>query len=251
MSNGRRALRKCGRPGSGRGAIVRAMVPDPSLPLELGFVALVLAVAGFIVLLVRRAGAPTAPVTIGLAGYLTVFYLLGVSGLLADAEPPKPLLVLLPALAGALWFALRSRAGEALVAAAPMAALVGVHVFRVPLELMMHAWAQQGALPLQMTFAGLNWDIVTGVGALLLLPFAARSRIGVLIWNIVGLALLINIVTVAITSIPGPLRLFMDDPPNLLVMRAPYIWLPTFLVQVAFAGHILVFRALRRRRDLP
>jgi hypothetical protein len=227
------------------------MVPDPSLPLELGFVALVLAVAGFIVVLVRRTGAPTAPVAIGLAGYLTVFYVLGVSGLLADAAPPKPLLVLGPALACTLWFALRSRAGEALVAGAPMAALVGLHVFRVPLELLMHAWSQEGALPLQMTFAGLNWDIVTGVGALLLIPFAGRSRIGVLLWNIVGLALLINIVTVAITSIPGPLRLFMNDPPNLLVMRAPYIWLPTFLVQVALAGHILVFRALRRRRDLP
>ncbi|HEY0137711.1 MAG TPA: hypothetical protein VGB85_26680 [Nannocystis sp.] len=227
------------------------MVPDPSLPLELGFVALTLAVAGLIVVLVRRAGAPTAPVLIGLAIYLTAFFVLGVSGLLADATPPKPLLVLVPALAASLWFALGSRAGEALVAHAPMGALVGLHVFRVPLELMMHAWAQEGALPLQMTFAGINWDIITGVGALLLLPFAERSRIGVLLWNIVGLALLINIVTVAITSLPGPLRLFMNDPPNLLVMRAPYIWLPTFLVQVALAGHILVFRALRRRRDLP
>lgn len=227
------------------------MVPDPSPPLELGFVALVLTVAGVIVVLVRRAGAPVAPVAIGLAAYLTTFYVLGVSGLLADATPPRPLLVLVPALAASLWFALRSHPGEALVARAPMAALVGLHVFRVPLELMMHAWAQEGALPLQMTFAGLNWDIVTGVGALLLLPFAARSRIGVLLWNIGGLALLINIVTVAITSLPGPLRLFTNDPPNLLVMRAPYIWLPTFLVQVAFAGHILVFRALRRRRDLP
>jgi hypothetical protein len=227
------------------------MVPDPSLPLELGFVALTLIVAGLIVLLVRRAGAPVAPVVIGLSIYLTAFFVLGVSGLLADATPPKPLLVLVPALAASLWFALRSRAGEALVENAPMGALVGLHVFRVPLELMMHAWSQEGALPLQMTFAGLNWDIVTGVGALLLIPFAARSRIGVLLWNIVGLALLINIVTVAITSLPGPLRLFMNDPPNLLVMRAPYIWLPTFLVQVALAGHLLVFRALRRRRDLP
>ena len=227
------------------------MVPDPSLPLELGFMALVVAVALVVVLLVRRAGGPAGQVAIGFAVYLTAYFVLGVSGLIADAAPPKPLLVLGPALAGSLWFALRSRAGEALVAHAPMAALVGLHAFRVPLELMMHAWAQEGALPRQMTFAGLNWDILTGVGALVLLPFAARSRIGVLLWNIVGLALLINIVTIAITSIPGPLALFTSDPPNLLVMRAPYIWLPTFLVQVALAGHIVVFRALRRRRDLP
>ncbi len=222
------------------------MVPDPSLPLELGFIALVAAVAVAIVALVHRAQGPSRPVAIGMAVYLAAYYGLGASGLIDDAAPPKPLLLLVPALTASLWFALRSRAGEALVLRAPMTALVGLHVFRLPLELLMHAWSREGALPPQMTFAGQNWDIVTGALALVLAPFAARSRTTVLIWNIVGLALLINIVTVAITSIPGPLRLFMNDPPNLLVMRAPYIWLPTFLVQVALAGHILIFRALRR-----
>jgi len=43
----------------------------------------------------------------------------------------------------------------------------------------------------------------------------------------------------------------MNDPPNLLAMRAPYIWLPTFFVQVALSGHIPVFRALRRAQVLP
>ena len=229
------------------------MVPDPSLPLELGFIALVAAVAAIITLLVHRARGPAGAVAVGVTVYLAAYYALGASGLIDDAAPPKPLLVLGPAIAASLWFALRSRAGEALVLRAPIAALVGLHAFRLPLELLMHAWSREGALPPQMTFAGQNWDIVTGAAALLLAPFAARSRTAVLIWNVVGLALLLNIVTVAITSIPGPLRLFMNDPPNLLVMRAPYIWLPTFLVQVALAGHILVFRALHRqsRRHPP
>jgi len=227
------------------------MVPDPSLPLELGFIALVAAVAVAIVALVHRARGPSGSVAIGMAVYLAAYYGLGASGLIDDAAPPKPLLLLVPALTTSLWFALRSRAGDALAVRAPIAALVGLHVFRLPLELLMHAWSREGALPPQMTFAGQNWDIVTGALALVLAPFAARSRTAVLIWNIVGLALLLNIVTVAITSIPGPLRLFMNDPPNLLVMRAPYIWLPTFLVQVALAGHILVFRALRRAQVLP
>jgi len=224
------------------------MVPDPSAPHEFGFVALVLLVAAAIVILVRRATGPANRVAIGLAIYLAAYYALGASGLIDDAAPPKPLFVLGPALAAALWFALRSRAGEALVSHTPIAALVGLHAFRLPLELLMHEWSREGALPVQMTFAGLNWDIVTGITAVLVAPFAARSRALVLVWNIVGLLLLANIVTIAITSIPGPMRLFMNDPPNLLVMRAPYIWLPTFLVQVALAGHILVFRALRRSR---
>jgi hypothetical protein len=28
----------------------------------------------------------------------------------------------------------------------------------------------------------------------------------------------------------------------------PYVWLPTFLVQAALFGHLLVFRALARKR---
>jgi hypothetical protein len=221
-------------------------VPDPSPPLELGFVAVVLLVAAAIVLLVRRAGGPAGRVAVGLAVYLAAMYALGASGLLGDGLPPRPLILLGPALACTLWFALRSRAGEALAHRAPLALLVGLQAFRLPLELLMHAWSQEGALPVQMTLAGRNFDIVTGITALLVAPFAARSRALVYAWNILGLALLINIVTIAIVSLPGPLRMFPADPPNLLVLRAPYTWLPGFLVQVALAGHILVFRALRR-----
>jgi hypothetical protein len=38
---------------------------------------------------------------------------------------------------------------------------------------------------------------------------------------------------------------FLDDPPNRLPSLFPYVWLPAFLVQVALAGHVLVFRRLR------
>lgn len=222
------------------------IVPDPSLPLELGFIGLALLVAIAIVVLVHRAGGSAARVAAGLAVFLAGMWLLGWSGVLADPVPPKPLLLLVPAVACSLWFCLRSRAGDALAASTPLAALVALQAFRLPLELLMHGWAREGALPLQMTFAGQNLDIATGALALLVAPFAARSRALVYAWNILGLLLLANIVTVAILSMPGPLRLFTADPPNVLVFRAPYTWLPGFFVQVALAGHILVFRALRR-----
>ncbi len=64
-------------------------------------------------------------------------------------------------------------------------------------------------------------------------------------WNLLGLALLINIVTIAVLSTPVPFRRFLEDPPNRLPSLFPYVWLPTFLVQVALAGHVLVFRRLR------
>jgi len=222
------------------------IVPDPSRPLELGFIGLALLVAAVIVVLVRRAGGSAPRVAAGLAVFLAAMWLLGASGLLADPVPPKPFLLLVPAIACSLWFCLRSRAGDALAANAPLAALVALQAFRLPLELLMHGWAREGALPLQMTFAGQNWDIATGALALVVAPLAARSRALVFAWNVLGLLLLANIVTVAILSMPGPLRVFTADPANVLVFRAPYTWLPGFFVQVALAGHILVFRALRR-----
>ncbi len=224
-----------------------AVVPNPSTPLALGFLVLVLVVAGLVVALVRRAGGSTARMTVGLALWLAATHALAVSGILVDAVPPKSMLLFVPALVLTLWFGTRSRAAAALVERAPLAALVGLQAFRLPLELLMHAWAEEGALPPQMTFAGQNWDILTGVAALLVAPFASRSRSLVWVWNILGLGLLFNIVSVAIMSVPGPLRVFLNDPPNVLVMRELYIWLPTFLVQVALAGHIIVIRVLIRR----
>lgn len=227
------------------------MVPNPSLGLELGFVALTLVVSGVVVALVRRVGGPAGRVALGITLVLAVSYAVAASGLVADAIPPKPMAIFVPAMLLALWFSLKSRSGELLATRAPLAALVGLQAFRLPLELLMHGWADQGALPPQMSFDGYNFDIVTGVLALAVAPLADRGALGrrlVLVWNVVGLALLINIVTLSVLSLPGPLNKFPDQIPNVLVMRAPYVWLPAYLAAiVAPAGHIIVFRALRRR----
>jgi len=36
-----------------------------------------------------------------------------------------------------------------------------------------------------------------------------------------------------------------DGPPNTLPSAFPFVWLPTFLVQLALAGHLILFRRLR------
>ncbi len=66
------------------------------------------------------------------------------------------------------------------------------------------------------------------------------------VWNVAGLALLVNIVTVAILSTPR-FALFGDDRLNVFVAYPPFVWLPAVLVLAALAGHLVVFRALRVR----
>jgi hypothetical protein len=69
-----------------------------------------------------------------------------------------------------------------------------------------------------------------------------------LVWNLAGLALLLNIMGVAILSIPGPLRAFHNEPANTLVLRFPYVWIPAIFVMAALLGHLVLFRKIRADR---
>jgi hypothetical protein len=100
-----------------------------------------------------------------------------------------------------------------------------------------------------MTFSGRNFDILTGLSAILVAWLAARGKLGrkgVLAWNLAGVALLGNIVVVAVLSLPAPWRAFPNDPPNELVLHFPYVYIPALFVMAALAGHLLVFRKLAR-----
>ena len=143
-----------------------------------------------------------------------------------------------------------SPAGTRLVGGIGAAALVGFQVFRMPLELLLHRLSEEGVVPIQMTFAGSNFDIVTGILALVVLGWslvAPPPRWAILGFNLIGLALLVAIVSIAILSMPTPLRRFHEEPSAVFVTRWPFVWLPTVLVQAAWFGHLLVFRKLTSR----
>jgi len=57
----------------------------------------------------------------------------------------------------------------------PLPALVLFQAFRLPLELVLHSWVAQGVIPGTMTWSGRNWDIVSGVLALVAALFCRRS----------------------------------------------------------------------------
>ena len=67
------------------------------------------------------------------------------------------------------------------------------------------------------------------------------QRVGA--WNVLGLGLLVNVVTVAILSTPA-IRAFGDDRLNVFVTYTPFVWLPAVMVAAALAGHLVIFRAL-------
>jgi hypothetical protein len=140
--------------------------------------------------------------------------------------------------------------GTLLVRGLPLWVLVGSQVFRFPLELVMHRAYLEGVMPVQMSYSGRNFDIVTGITAGVLGLWLARRpapRWVVASWNLLGFVLLVNVVAVAIVSTPafgwfGPERF------STFVTYFPFVWLPAVLVLAALMGHILVWRSLRLAR---
>lgn len=184
----------------------------------------------------------------GVAAWMTVTFVAAASGALAFGPLPPPITyVLVPMVLGAFILA-RSKLGERLATGVPLAALVGVQAFRLPLELIMHRAYAEGVMPVQMSYAGYNFDILTGASAVIVAVMIAANRMplwGVRVWNWVGSLLLLNIVVIALLSTPTPIRVFQTEPANVWIAQAPFVWLPAVMVFYAFLGHMLVYRRLR------
>ncbi len=187
--------------------------------------------------------ARSMPVSIGIIGWMLMTAGLAHSGILGRFTSVPPPIGLLFAGGFAATIALGMSRSVRRVIELPLAVLVGAQSFRIVVEMLIHASSTIGLAPIQMTWSGYNFDIVTGVTALLLAPFAkvVPARL-IFLWNCLGLGLLMWVVGIAMISMPTPLQLLRPD--NVWVASFPYVWLPTVLVTAALLGHIVVFRKL-------
>ncbi len=192
----------------------------------------------------RRAASLVAAATIA---WLAITYGAAAAGVLRfSPAPPTMLAAFLATFALAFGIAL-SPLGRTLALGLPLTALVGVQSFRVIVELLLHRAYLEGLMPVQMSYSGRNFDIVSGITALLLAAWLATARGSaklIFAWNTLGIALLLNILVIAMLSAPLPFRTFMNEPSNDWVTRAPWVWLPTVMVLAAVCGHVLVYRRL-------
>jgi hypothetical protein len=186
---------------------------------------------------------------IGLVLWLALTAALALSGALRDfgARPPRVFLVIAPAFLLTLLLGLSPWVGRA-ATALPGAWIVAAQSFRIPVEAILWLLMVQHALPELMTFTGRNWDVITGLSAPLVAWLGFRrdrpARGAVLLWNVMGLALVTNVVTHGILSAPTPFRVFVTDPPNVIIADFPFVWLPCFVVPVAYLLHIVSLRQL-------
>jgi hypothetical protein len=194
----------------------------------------------------------TIRVAVGTAVWLVVTGILAGAGVLArfDVRPPPFVIVFVTTVLGTAALAW-SPFGRRFATELPFVALIGFQAFRLPLELVMHQAAAARIMPEVMTFTGYNFDIVTGITALLIGLYAWRSkrplpRPLIAVWNFAGQILLFVIVGVAFAATPV-FRAFGDGQVNTFVTEFPYIWIAVSVAAALF-GHIVTLRKLIAER---
>lgn len=224
------------------------MIPDPSLALLIAFCSLLaLTLACLLAGIVRFGGARPLPAMALLAVWLLATGALAASGTFArwELRPPPGAVVMLVGLALTVALCRRPFARR-LATHAPLAFLIGLQAFRLPLELIMHRAWREGLMPIQMSFSGWNFDIATGLLALTLGLVATRRTLSVGAvrgFNTVGLLLLATIVGIAIVSTP-PIAAFGPERLNVWVTTVPFVWLPAVFVLTALFGHLVLAHRL-------
>jgi len=184
-------------------------------------------------------------------GLLTI---LSSNGFFSDFSklPPRPALAMLMPLPIIMLIAF-SKTGTRLLQTVPSHWLVFMQSFRIIVELLLLFAFMAGKLPAQMTFEGRNFDVITGVLALPVGYLLARkksyaSKLGIA-FNIIGILLLLNILVIAVLSMPTSIRYFMNEPSNTLVAQFPFILLPGVLVPIAYTMHIFSLRQLLAKQN--
>jgi len=184
-----------------------------------------------------------------LIAWLLQLGILSVRGFFADFSrlPPRLSFALLAPLPLVLLFS-RSRAGKQFLQHIQPQWLIYLQSFRILVEIALWLLVRNGSLPVQMSFEGRNFDMLTG---LLAFPvgyycFVKKSwpPAVALLYNIAGLVLLLNIVAISALSMPTPLRIFPNPPDSSLLTQFPFIYLPGLLVPLAYTLHILSLRKL-------
>jgi hypothetical protein len=188
---------------------------------------------------------------IGLIGWAIATSILSWSGVLSDFStfPPKLIIVLIIPLITVIWL-VRTKEVKEILIHTPPESIIWIQSFRIVVEILLWRLYVDNLAPIQMTFEGRNFDILSGLTALLVAYLVANKKISsslVIAWNLACIALLVNIVAIAILSMPTPFRVFMNEPANTIVAKFPIVWLPALLVPLAYGLHFFSLRQYLRK----
>lgn len=191
------------------------------------------------------------PITIGLIVWLIIQAVLTLEDVYnsdTDIFPPKILLFgILPPLLTIIILFLTEK-GKQFIDSLALTDITYLNMVRIPVEIVLFWLFLNKFIPELMTFVGRNFDIIAGITAPMVVYFwlvkVETNRNKILIWNFIGLGLLMNIVISAFLSAPTPVQKFAFEQPNIAILNFPFSWLPTFVVPIILFGHLVSIRQL-------
>ena len=118
---------------------------------------------------------------------------------------------------------------------------IAVHIVRFPVELLLFQLAVRELLPMEMTYKGLNFDIIPGITSILLLiwmKFGTVNKKLLLGWNILGLIFILFILSNGFLSQELLYKNFGYSVPNRAITYFPIILLGGVIVPIVIYTHI-------------
>lgn len=157
-----------------------------------------------------------------------------------DSVPPRFSLVLIPA-SILIVYGLLPKQQKWILKKRNTKISTFLHVVRLPVEIVLFELFLHQMLPELMTFEGRNYDIVMGITAPIIGWLYLKKKINkpiLLLWNFVGLILILFILINGILSTELPFQQFGFEQPNRGMNYFPFILLPSTIVPIVIWTHI-------------
>jgi len=116
-----------------------------------------------------------------------------------------------------------------------------LHVIRLPMEIVLLQLFIHKMIPELMTFEGRNFDIIMGITAPIIGFLYLKkwlSKKGLLVWNIIGLCLILFILLNGLLSAELPFQQFGFEQPNKALAYFPFVLLPATVVPIVIWTHL-------------
>lgn len=181
-----------------------------------------------------------------------VLSVLGIYNTNTHLIPPKILLFGVLPIIITMVLLFSTKFGKQFIDGLPLKEIIYLNSVRIPVELVLYWLFLCKAVPQIMTFEGNNFDILAGITAPIIAYYGfTKNRISkkiILVWNFISLALLLNIIVIALLSAPSPFQKISFEQPNIAILNFPFSWLPSFIVPIVLLGHLIAIRKLWKQK---
>jgi hypothetical protein len=168
-----------------------------------------------------------------------------------NTTPPRFLLLVAPAII-IIMILFASKQGRHFLNSLDTKKLTLLHTIRIPVEVVLYYLFVAKTIPQVMTFEGRNFDILAGLTAPIIFYFGyIKNKISnkiLLVWNMLSLALLINIIFISIFSSNTAFQKLGFEQSNIAIRHFPFNWLPSIVVPIVLLSHLATIKQLIIRK---